>query len=44
MRFSLVTVVGCEKHVVHVNNDHSDEMSRTVTQAEEGRVQFERFP
>ena len=44
MRFGLVAVVGCEKHVVNVNNDHSDEMSITVTQAEEGRVQSERFP
>ena len=25
-------------------DDHSDEMSRTVTQAEEGRVRFERCP
>ena len=44
VRFGLVAVVGCEKHVVNVYNDHSDEVPRTVTQAEEGKVQFERFP
>ena len=26
MKFGWVAVVGCEKHVVNVNNDHSDEM------------------
>ena len=44
MRFGLVAVVGGKKHVVNVYDDHSDEMSRTVMQAEEGRVQFERCP
>ena len=41
MRFCLVTVVRGQKHVVIVYDDHSDEMSRKVAQAEEGRVQFE---
>ena len=36
MRFGLVAVVGGEKHVINVYED--DKMSRTVTQAEEGRV------
>ena len=44
VRFCLVTVVRCQKHVVNVYDDHSDEMSRKVAQAEEGRVQFERCP
>ena len=44
MRFGLVAVVGGKKHVVDVYDDHSDEMSRKVAQAEESRVQFERFP
>ena len=44
VKFGWVAVVGCEKHVVNVNNDHSDEVSRTVTQAEEGRIQSEGFP
>ena len=44
VRFCLVTVVCGQKHVVNVYDDHSDEMSRKVAQAEEGRVQFERCP
>ena len=44
MRFGFVAVVRCQKHVVYVYNAHSDEISRRVTQSEEGRVQFERCP
>ena len=44
MRFGLAAVVCCQKHVVYVYDDHSDEMSRKVTQVEERRVQHERFP
>ena len=43
VRLGLVAVVRRHKHVVNMYDDHSDEMSRNVTQAEEGRVQFERF-
>ena len=44
VRFGLLAVVRRQKHVVNMYDDHSDEMSRKVTQAEEGRLQFERFP
>ena len=44
VRFGLLAVVRRQKHVVNMYEDHSDEMSRKVTQAEEGRLQFERFP
>ena len=44
MRFCLVTVVCGQKHVVNMYDDHSDETSRTIAQAEEGRVQLERCP
>ena len=36
--------VGGQKHAVNLYDDHSNEMSRTVTQGEEGRVQFDKFP
>ena len=44
VRFGSVAVVRRQKHVVNMYDDHSDEMSRKVTQAEEGMIQFERFP
>ena len=40
VRFGLVAVVRCQKHVVYI----CDEMCRKVTQAEESKVQFGRFP
>ena len=37
-------VIHCKKHVVDMYSDLSDEMSRGVLQAEDGRVLFERCP
>ena len=43
VRFGLVAVVRCQRQAANMYDDHSDEISR-VTQAEKGRVQFERCP
>ena len=43
VRCGLVAVVRRLKHVVNMRDDHSDEISRKVAQAEESKVQFERF-